>query len=180
MLSPPVLKQDPSSLQSLGNGYIPHSPRDSAPASRARRGPGTPNRNVSDHHRSLGNLHNKMFSVPRSVCTTLKPCCLLMVSKMFHFCYGGGAYVPKCQRISKISLLCMRRWNTIYFETDDPLAHPTFAEEIRSLPTSGRNVGHLVSDTKVSYTFPLINFDGTTVLANDGKVRDISPLFSSI
>jgi hypothetical protein len=61
----------------------------------------------------------------------------------------------------------MRRWNTIYFETDDLLALPTFAEEIRSLPTS-------------SDPFPLINFDGTTVLANDGEVRDIPRLFSSI
>jgi hypothetical protein len=74
----------------------------------------------------------------------------------------------------------MRRWNTIYFETDDPLAHPTFAEEIRSLSTSGPKAGHLVSDAKVSDTLLLMNVDGTTVLANDGEVRDISRLFSSI
>ena len=66
-LLPPVLKQDPSSLQSLGKGYIPHSPRDTAPASRALRGPGTPNRKVSDHQRSVGNLHDKMFSEPQKL-----------------------------------------------------------------------------------------------------------------
>jgi hypothetical protein len=75
-LSPSVLKQDPSSLQSLGQGYIPHSPRDVAPASHARllrRGQDTPNRNVSDHHRSVGNLQDNMFSAPQKLVYNTQP-----------------------------------------------------------------------------------------------------------